>query len=73
MVLEYIHTDNGLGKHRVGALHQVIVQVLLVVQLIQTLEDELKQRSQILRGRRCYKDVAVAQAQSSSNGQSQRG
>ncbi len=72
VVLEDVDPDYGIGKGRVGALHQVIIQVLLVLQLIQALENELEQSSQVLWGRSRYKDVAVAQAQCSSNGQTQR-
>ncbi len=71
MVLEDVDSDNGLGKGRVGAFHQVIVQMLLVLELVQPFEDELEESSQVLRGRCCDKDVAVAQAQCSSNGKTQ--
>ena len=60
MILEHIDSDNGLGKGRVCAFHQIVVQMLFVVQLIQPLEDKLKQCSQILRRRSCHEYVAVA-------------
>ena len=71
VILEYVDPDNGLGKSRIGALHQVIVQVLLVLQLVQALEDELKQGPQVLRGGCRHKDVAVPQSQSARYGQPQ--
>ena len=71
MVLEDVDSDNGFCKSGVGALYQVVVQMLLVVQLIKPFEDELEKSPQVFWGWRCHKDVAVSQSQSPSNGQSQ--
>jgi len=42
VVPEHVDTDDGPAERRVGALHQVVVDVLLVVHRVQTLRTEIE-------------------------------
>mmetsp|Transcript_4402 Transcript_4402/g.7494 ORF Transcript_4402/g.7494 Transcript_4402/m.7494 type:complete len:595 (-) Transcript_4402:853-2637(-) len=73
MVPEHIHAHNRLSERGIVGLHQVVVDVLLVVQRVQPLEHKLKQRVQILRARRCHEDVRVPHGDGPCNGGTQSG
>ena len=48
MVVEDVHSHHSLVELGVSALDQLIVEVLLVVQGIETLEDEVKEGVEVL-------------------------
>ena len=68
MVVEDIDPDHGLVELRVGALDQLVIQVLLVVEGVEALEDEIE-GVEVLRAGRGDEDVGVAEAHSGGDGQ----
>ena len=71
VVVEDVHSHHGLVELGVGALDQLVVKMLLVVQGIKTLEDKVKEGVEVLGAGRGDKDVGVAKADCSSNGKTQ--
>ena len=71
VVVEDVHSHHSLVELWVGALDQLVVEVLLIVQCVKALEDEVKEGVKVLRAGRCDKDVGVAKANGSSNGKTQ--
>ena len=71
VVVEDVHSHHSLVELWVGALDQLVVEVLLVVQCVEALEDKVKEGVKVLRAGRGDKDVGVAKADSSSNGKTQ--
>ena len=71
VVVEDVHSHHGLVELRVGALDQLVVEMLLVVQGIKTLEDKVKEGVEVLGAGRGDEDVGVAKADCSSNGKTQ--
>ena len=73
VVMEDVHSHNSLVELGVSALDQLIVEVLLVVQGIKALEDKVKEGVEVFRAGRGDKDVGVAKADRSSNGETKSG
>ena len=71
VVVEDVHSHHSLVELWVGALDQLVVEVLLVVQGVEALEDEVKESVEVLGAGRGDKDVGVAKADGSSNGKTQ--
>ena len=71
VIVEDVYSHHGLVELRVGALDQLVVEVLLVVQRIKALEDEVKEGVEVLGAGRGDKDVGVAKADGSSNGKTE--
>ena len=68
VVVEDVHPHHSLVELGVGALDQLVIEVLLVVQGIKALEDKVEERVEVLGAGRGDKDVGVAKADRSSNG-----
>lgn len=62
-----VYSDDGLVERRVGALNDIIVEMLLVAEGIESLEHELEERLQVLRVGGCDKDVGVIVRNRSTN------
>lgn len=60
---EDIHADNRLSELRVGALNEVVIDVLLVAESVEPFEDELEERTEVLGRRGSDEDVCVAKAE----------
>ena len=71
MVAENVHPNNRLVKLWIGALRDVIIQMLLVPQSIHALEYEFKKSFQVLRARARNKNIRVTVGECSSDGESQ--
>ena len=71
VIVEDVYSHHGLVELRVGALDQLVVEVLLVVQRIKALEDEVKEGVEVLGAGRGDEDVGVAEADGSSNGKTE--
>ncbi len=59
MVAEDVDANDGLVELGIGRLHQLVVDVLLVLQGVEALEHELEQGLQVLGCRRGHKYVRV--------------
>jgi hypothetical protein len=59
VVSEDVDADDGAFPLRVGALHNVIVEMLLVAELVETLENELEEGFEVFRTGRSDEDVGV--------------
>ena len=71
MVTENVHPNNRLVKLWIGALRDVIIQMLLVPQSVHALEYEFKKSFQVLRARTRDKNVRVTVGERSGNSESQ--
>lgn len=58
---------------RIGALDEVVVDVLLVPERVEPLENKLEERPQVLRRRSGDEDVGVAEAEGAGNGEAEGG
>ena len=73
VVVKDVHPHHSLVELGVGALDQLVVEVLLVVQGIKALEDEVEEGVEVLGAGRSDKDVGVSKADRSSNGKAEGG
>lgn len=64
---EYIDADDSFPEVRVGALNDIIVDVLLVTKCIERLEDKLEKSFKIFGVGGCDEDVGVVVRKSSSD------
>jgi hypothetical protein len=71
MVTENVHPNNRLVKFRIGALRDVIIQMLLVPQSIHALEYEFKKSFQVLRAGARNENIRVTMGEGSGNSESQ--
>ena len=71
VVVEDVYSYHSLVELRVGALNQLIVQVLLIVQSIEAFEDKVEEGVKVLRAGRGDEDVGVAEAHSGGDGETQ--
>lgn len=73
MTSEDVDSDDGLVEVRVGALNDVVVEMLLVSERVHALEDEFEEGLQVFgRGRR-DENVGVAVRKGGSDGKSESG
>ena len=71
MVAENVDANDGLVEFGIGALSNVVVEMFLIFERIQTLEDKLEESLQVLRAWTCYENVRVAMRNSSGDSQTE--
>lgn len=65
MLSEHIDPNQTILEFWIRRLDQFVISVLLIVQRIESLDDELEQRLQVFRRRRRHEDVGVAEGDGS--------
>ena len=73
VVVEDVHSHYRLVELRISALDQLVVKMLLIIQGIEALEYKVKEGVKVFRAGRGDKDVGVAKADRSSNGETKSG
>lgn len=72
MIPKHVHAHNCFVEVGVGALHDIVVEMLLVAKHIHALKDELEQRLQVFWTGTRNEDVRVSVSERSSNSKTQR-
>lgn len=67
MTPEYVDANNRFVEVGIGALRNIVVQMFFISERVEALENEVKERLQVLRARTSDEYVGIAVSKGSSD------